>query len=429
VRFIAVTYPNEIIDAVKAGLASACVPPLGFYDPIYLLGRAYHKRDETAAFVDFGGSKTSVGVCGNRGLVERFDVGIGQDEVTRRLAEDFGIGLADAEKVKLDALGAPPGQSDDYVSASDIHNSIMRGDVWNIWTEVNERIADAVLGGIRSENYRLFATGAGSTPDSICSLILGNKGLDKIIILDEHAVAGAFGSLFKKGVKLKKRTPAGPPRGRTAPVIPSVVCWDAGDPYVYKMFAAAGIGAVHADIMDGFYTTRVMGSPDYIGKIRSRTTMLIHAHLMVEDPLPWVEPVARAGADVIILSSGTRNIVAALKKIKLAGKKCGLALHPDFDLRSLKRELLTMLDEVMVMGVAPGSSGQQFLPATPKRIRTMANTRAKHDFKYRISADGGINGETAPLCWNAGADLLISGSFLHAAPDFSDAVMQLLPSG
>jgi ribulose-phosphate 3-epimerase len=193
------------------------------------------------------------------------------------------------------------------------------------------------------------------------------------------------------------------------------------------MFAAAGIGAVHADIMDGFYTTRVSGAPDDVRKIRSRTTMRIHAHLMVEDPLPWIEPVVRAGADIVILSSGTRNIVAALKKIKLAGKKCGLALHPDFDLKGLKRELLTMLDEVMVMGVVPGSSGQKFLPETPKRIRTMANTRAKHDFGYRISADGGINAETAQLCWDAGADILISGSFLHDAPDFSDAVVSLMP--
>jgi ribulose-phosphate 3-epimerase len=80
-----------------------------------------------------------------------------------------------------------------------------------------------------------------------------------------------------------------------------------------------------------------------------------------------------------------------------------------------------------VGSVAPGASGQSFLPGTPKRIKTLANTRAKYGFNYRISVDGGINPDTAQLCWAAGADWLVSGSFLHDAPDFADAVAKLLP--
>jgi len=148
---------------------------------------------------------------------------------------------------------------------------------------------------------------------------------------------------------------------------------------------------------------------------------------MVEDALPWAACAVKAGADTIVVSGGTRNIVAALKEIKTAGRRAGLAIAPDFNLKELKPELLTMLDEVMIMGVKPGASGQQFMPDTIKRIRILANTRARHGFDYRISVDGGINAETAPLCWEAGADELISGSFLSKAPDFPDAVVKLLP--
>jgi ribulose-phosphate 3-epimerase len=427
VRFNAITYPDEIIEEIKRGLMSACVPPLGFYDPIYLLGKAYHKKNETAVFIDFGKTKTSVGVCKNRGLVERFDIGMGQDEITKKISADFGIRHADAEKIKLDALNVPPAQSDEYVSASDIHSSITRSDVWNAWNEANERIMDEILGGLRTDSRRMFITGAGTTPDNIYSLILKNKGLEEITILDEYAVVGAFGNMFKQNMGIKRREPAGLKPRRNVPIIPSVMCWDIGNAYLYKMFSSVGINKIHMDIMDGFYTTRVSGTLDDMRKIRARTPMRMHAHLMVDDPMAWIEPVARHGADTIILSSGTRNIVGALKKIKMTGKECGLALHPDFDLGNLRKELLFMLDEVMVMGVAPGASGQQFRPETPKRIRIIANTRAKYGFDYRISADGGINDETAQLCWDAGADFLVSGSFLHNAPDFADAVVKLLP--
>ena len=205
------------------------------------------------------------------------------------------------------------------------------------------------------------------------------------------------------------------------------MCWNFKGAHIYKMFESVGIRKVHFDIMDGFHTNKVFGGIDDISGLRAKTRMHIHAHLMVEDPLPWAAAAGAAGADTIIVSTGTRNIIAALKEIKTAGKLCGLAVAPDFNLKELAPELLRMLDEVMIMAVPPGAAGQEFIPDTTKKIRIFANTRDKYGFNYKISVDGGINDKTAPLCWEAGADELISGSFLRAAPDFPDAVLKLLP--
>ena len=78
------------------------------------------------------------------------------------------------------------------------------------------------------------------------------------------------------------------------------------------------------------------------------------------------------------------------------------------------------------MGVNPGAAGQTFLDETIKRIKIIANTRKKYGFNYRISVDGGINDKTAKDCWNAGANILISGSYLRNSPDFADGILKLL---
>jgi len=202
--------------------------------------------------------------------------------------------------------------------------------------------------------------------------------------------------------------------------------WNIKNSNTYKMFQSVGIKKIHLDIMDGFYTDKVSGTLDEMALIRSKTNMILHTHLMVDDSVPWTNKALEIGTDIIILSTGSRGLVEAIKTIKLAKRQAGLAIHPDFDIKKLTPRILTMLDEVMIMSVRPGSSGQTFLDDALARIRTMANTRDKYGFKYKIAVDGGINDKTAPLCWNAGADFLISSSYLKKAPDLADALTSLL---
>jgi ribulose-phosphate 3-epimerase len=426
VRFIRVSYPDEKVGEIKRGLGAACVPSFGFFDPIYLLGSRYHKPRTTSVYIDFGKTSTRAGIWKDRGLVSRFDIETGQDEITRKISDDFNINFEDSENIKISILNSDrPSPSDGYVLADEKFPNVTRQDVWDRWAETNNQIADAILEKIKDSDFEIFITGNGTNPDNINSLILKNKGLDNVSVLDEYATVGAFGKIFQtnlKHIKLKRIRIK-----KSVPILPSATCWDIGNGYTYRMFESVGIKWIHFDIMDGFYTERVSGTLDDLKKIRANTRSLIQTHLMVEDPFLWCDKIAEIGSDAIVISSGTRRIIETLKKIKTFGKKCGLALHPNFDLKNLRPEILTMLDQVVVMGVIPGASGQKFLPETIGRIRTLANTKKRHGFDYELIVDGGINDENAQDCWNAGADFLISGSFLRAAPNFADALMKLLP--
>ncbi len=146
---------------------------------------------------------------------------------------------------------------------------------------------------------------------------------------------------------------------------------------------------------------------------------------MTESPSIWARDAINAGADTIIISTNTSGVRDAINIVKSAGKRCGIALNPDSNIEILK-PILSQIDEIMVMGVEPGAAGQKFDERTIQKIKVLDFTRKKHGLKYLISVDGGINPDTAKLCWAAGADLLVSGSYLAKAPDFPLAVQSLL---
>jgi ribulose-phosphate 3-epimerase len=116
---------------------------------------------------------------------------------------------------------------------------------------------------------------------------------------------------------------------------------------------------------------------------------------------------------------------AAIRTVRAAGKRVGIALNPESSVTLLK-SVLRDIDEVMVMTVTPGAAGQSFEPSCLHKISVLAGTRKKYGLKFLISVDGGINEKNAQLCWDAGANLLISGSYLANAPDFPLAVQSLL---
>ena len=207
--------------------------------------------------------------------------------------------------------------------------------------------------------------------------------------------------------------------------MPSTLCFDMNDMSTYTMFASSGISMIHVDIMDGFYVDKIAGGIDELSNIRNNTKSHLHVHLMTESPSVWARDAINAGADTVIISTNTSGVKNAIKIIKDAGKRCGIALNPESKVEILI-PILKQIDEVMVMAVKPGSAGQQFDESVIQKIKILDYTRKKHGLKYIISVDGGINQETAKLCWNAGANLLVSGSYLANATDFPIAVQSLL---
>ena len=214
-------------------------------------------------------------------------------------------------------------------------------------------------------------------------------------------------------------------RNRFIPIMPSTLCFNMNDASTYTLFASGGISMIHVDIMDGFYVEKIAGGINELAKIRTNTNAHLHVHLMTESPSIWARDAINAGADTIILSTNTSGVRDAINVIKNAGKRCGIAINPETPVDIIV-PVLKNIDEVMVMGVKPGAAGQTFDETVLQKIKTLNYTRKKHSLKYLISVDGGINPETAKLCWNAGADLLVSGSYLAHAHDFPLAVQSLL---
>lgn len=182
---------------------------------------------------------------------------------------------------------------------------------------------------------------------------------------------------------------------------------------------------IHVDIMDGFYVDRIAGSIEELKTIRAHTNAHLHVHLMTESPNIWATDAVAAGADTVILSTNTSGLRAAIKIVKNAGRRVGIAINPGSSVSILK-PVLRDIDEVMIMSVEPGAAGQSFEPDALHKISVLVATRKKYGLKFVISVDGGINDRTAKLCWDAGADMLVSGSYLAKSPDFPLAVHSLL---
>ena len=183
---------------------------------------------------------------------------------------------------------------------------------------------------------------------------------------------------------------------------------------------------IHVDIMDGFYVDKMAGSISELKYIRAHTNAHLHVHLMTESPVVWATDAIAAGAGTVIVSTNTSGVCAALRKIRESGRRAGIALNPESSVAILK-PILRDVDEVMVMTVTPGAAGQEFNANCVKKIAILHAFRKKFDLKFKISVDGGINDATAKLCWAAGADYLISGSYLAGSSDFPLAVQSLLP--
>jgi ribulose-phosphate 3-epimerase len=209
------------------------------------------------------------------------------------------------------------------------------------------------------------------------------------------------------------------------PVLPSTLCFDMRSPNTYSMFKSGGISMIHVDIMDGFYVDRIAGGIEELKTIRAHTNAHLHVHLMTESPSVWAADAISAGADTVILSTNTSGLRNAIRVVKNSGRRVGIALNPESSV-SLLKSVLRDIDEVMIMSVTPGAAGQNFEPTALHKISVLAATRKKYGLKFLISVDGGITDKTAQLCWDAGADLLISGSYLARSPDFPLAVQSLL---
>ncbi len=170
---------------------------------------------------------------------------------------------------------------------------------------------------------------------------------------------------------------------------------------------------IHIDIMDGKFVSNKTWTTSEVKKFTSYSTLPLEVHLMVNNPSKYIEDYALMNTSVIIFHyEAVKDINEMIDKVKSYGLKVGIAVNPETNIDVLL-PYLNKIDEVLIMSVHPGKSGQSFIEDSLEKIRQLKNIIIENNYKTIISVDGGINDETGLLCKEAGVDELASASYIH----------------
>ena len=187
----------------------------------------------------------------------------------------------------------------------------------------------------------------------------------------------------------------------------------------------AGVDMLHFDVMDGIFVPNITYGLPVLEQVRKATDITLDVHLMITDPIKYVGRFAQCGADIISFHIESKsNTLETVKAIKSAGAKAAIAIKPDTPIENVY-EYLPYLDMVLVMTVEPGFGGQGFIYDTVKKISAVKNKIVSLGLHTDIQVDGGINDKTAEIVKSAGANVLVSGSWLFKSENMSESVEKL----
>ena len=188
-----------------------------------------------------------------------------------------------------------------------------------------------------------------------------------------------------------------------------------------------GADYVHLDVMDGAFVPNITFGAPMTKALRSHTDLVFDAHLMVENPAKWVQDFKNAGADILTIHiEADRHAHRTLQLIRSLGMKAGISLNPQTPPEAISY-LLEAVDLILVMTVNPGFGGQKFIPEAAKKIaviRKMLEEKGVAD-KVEIEVDGGVNAETAKICREYGANVLVAGNAVYSSPDPKEMIRLL----
>lgn len=186
-----------------------------------------------------------------------------------------------------------------------------------------------------------------------------------------------------------------------------------------KRLEEAGVDYIHFDVMDGNFVPNISFAFPILNQIRQITDLTIDTHLMVQDPERYIQTFAEAGSDIITVHvEATNHIHRAIQMIHDTGKKAGVTLNPGTPIESVV-PVLKDIDLVLVMTVNPGFGGQKFIDNGIEKIKFLKDYKEKYHLNYEIEVDGGVNEVTAKTCIEAGADVLVAGSYFFKHKDLS----------
>lgn len=185
---------------------------------------------------------------------------------------------------------------------------------------------------------------------------------------------------------------------------------------------AAGTDMLHIDVMDGQFVPNISFGVPVIKSIKEHTKLPLDIHLMIAgDTKASLEAFAEFAEYMTLHVEAGFDLEEKLKYIRSLGVKPCVSLNPKTDISEVY-PYLPLVDMVLIMSVQPGFGAQKFIETTPDKIRALSAEIKRQNLKVEIEVDGGINEQTAVLCANAGATVLVAGSFLFNAPDIKSAV-------
>ena len=172
----------------------------------------------------------------------------------------------------------------------------------------------------------------------------------------------------------------------------------------------AGAEYIHFDVMDGMFVPSISFGMPVLQSIKGATSQVMDAHLMVQEPMRYIEDFKKAGADIVTVHlEACGDVDATIKKIRSSGMKAGLSICPDTKAEEAKR-YLPDIDMLLVMSVHPGFGGQKFIPESLEKIRALRTMTDALGLDTDIEVDGGIYHSNAREVLDAGANVIVAGS-------------------
>ena len=191
-----------------------------------------------------------------------------------------------------------------------------------------------------------------------------------------------------------------------------------------KRLEQAGADYIHVDVMDGAFVPNITIGHDVVAAIRGYSSLPLDVHLMVQQPENHIANFAKAGADIITVhSEASLHLDRLIANIKSYGKKAGVSIVPSTSPEVL-RYVINKLDLILVMSVNPGFGGQKFIDYSVEKIARIVQMCEECGSQAEIEVDGGINQETAKLVKQAGANILVAGSYIFSG-DLQERIASL----
>ena len=182
---------------------------------------------------------------------------------------------------------------------------------------------------------------------------------------------------------------------------------------------------IHFDVMDGDFVPNLTFGPQFISNLRNQTKKVFDVHLMINRVGKFLDDYIKAGSDIITFHIEIEeNLSELISKIKDKNIKAGIAIKPKTPWEEIK-SLLHSIDQVIIMTVEPGFGGQSFMDSQIDKIKNISNYIKENDLSVDIEIDGGVNYETGKICRDAGANILVVGSFLFKQENLLTATNEL----